>query len=219
MNKNALLSMMQLYGDTGGKLAKYLNIARTTFSAKLNETNGAEFTQNEIKLIKNKYNLCAEQIDFIFFSQVCLIKTHMTGMLDYGSEVRAMDKKVENIKALQAELDRRTAVEKLAEKMIIEGKFAEAKELLDTLDDDKVEKLMEAGEQQEIFSHKNVETTKRYIGAKEHTEKAIDLYLKVNCNSDIPKHNFERLNDVINEIVALQEKGTKLNVRILANMK
>ena len=68
MNKNALLSMMQLYGDTGGKLAKYLNIARTTFSAKLNETNGDEFTQNEIKLIKNKYNLCAEQIDFIFFS-------------------------------------------------------------------------------------------------------------------------------------------------------
>ena len=51
------------------------------------------------------------------------------------------------------------------------------------------------------------------------TGKAIDLYLKANCNSDIPKHNFERLNDVINEIVALQEKGTKLNVRILANMK
>lgn len=77
-----------------------------------------------------------------------------------------MDKKVENIKALQAELDRRTAVEKLAEKMIIDGKFEEAKELLDTLDDDKVEKLMEAGEQQEIFSHKNVETTRRYIGVK-----------------------------------------------------
>ena len=72
-----------------------------------------------------------------------------------------MDKKVENIKALQAELDRRTAVEKLAEKLIIDGKFEEAKELLDTLDDDKVEKLMEAGEFQEIFSHKNVETTKR----------------------------------------------------------
>jgi hypothetical protein len=134
------------------------------------------------------------------------------------SEVRTMDK-VKNITDLQAELDRRTAVEKLAEKLIIDGKFEEAKELLDTLDDDKVEKLMEAGEFQEIFSHKNVETTKRYIGAKEHTEKAIDLYLKVNCNSDIPKHNFERLNDVINEIVALQEKGTKLNVRILANMK
>ena len=33
-----------------------------------------------------------------------------------------MDKKEENIKALQAELDRRTAVEKLAEKLIIDGK-------------------------------------------------------------------------------------------------
>lgn len=54
--------------------------------------------------------------------------------------------KVKNITDLQAELDRRTAVEKLAEKMIIDGKFAEAKELLDTLDDDKVEKLMEATE-------------------------------------------------------------------------
>lgn len=43
---------------------------------------------------------------------------------------------IKNITNLQAELDRRTAVEKLAEKMIIEGKFEEAKELLDTLDDD-----------------------------------------------------------------------------------
>lgn len=85
-----------------------------------------------------------------------------------------MDKKVENIKALQTELDRRTAVEKLAEKMIIDGKFEEAKELLDTLDDDKVEKLMEAGEQQEIFSHKNVETTRRYIGVKK-TEDYADV--------------------------------------------
>ena len=95
-------------------------------------------------------------------------------MSDFDKEVRMMDKKVENIKALQAELDRRTAVEKLAEKMIIDGKFEEAKELLDTLDDDKVEKLMEAGEQQEIFSHKNVETTRRYIGVKK-TEDYADV--------------------------------------------
>lgn len=63
-------------------------------------------------------------------------------MSDFDKEVRAMDKKVENIKALQAELDRRTAVEKLAEKMIIDGKFEEAKELLDTLDDDRARELM-----------------------------------------------------------------------------
>ena len=65
----------------------------------------------------------------------------MAEMLDYESEVRTMDK-VKNITDLQAELDRRTAVEKLAEKLIIDGKFEEAKELLDTLDDDKARELM-----------------------------------------------------------------------------
>lgn len=85
-----------------------------------------------------------------------------------------MDKKVKEITELQKELDRRTAVEKLAEKMIIDGKFEEAKELLDTLDDDKARELMEAGEQQEIFSHKNVEVTKRYIGVKK-TEDYADV--------------------------------------------
>lgn len=115
--------------------------------------------------------------------------------------------KVKNITDLQAELDRRTAVEKLAEKFIIDGKFQEAKELLDTLDDKKVMELAEGV----------VAAEKKSADCE--SKNAIDLYLKVNCNAGIPKHNFERLNDVINEIVALQEKGTKLNVRILANMK
>lgn len=73
-----------------------------------------------------------------------------------------MDKKVENIKALQAELDRRTAVEKLAEKMIIEGKFEEAKELLDTLDDDKARELMEEEPEHE-FSKNDEQTLIEYI--------------------------------------------------------
>lgn len=93
---------------------------------------------------------------------MCLFKTHMTEMLDYGSEVRAMDKKVENIKALQAELEHRTAVEKLAEKMIIDGKFEEAKELLDTLDDDKARELMEEEPQYE-FSKNDEQTLIEYI--------------------------------------------------------
>ena len=86
----------------------------------------------------------------------------MTEMLDYGSEVRAMDKKVENIKALQAELEHRTAVEKLAEKMIIDGKFEEAKELLDTLDDDKARALMEE-ELEHEFSKNDERTIIEYI--------------------------------------------------------
>lgn len=93
---------------------------------------------------------------------MCLFKTHMTEMLDYGSEVRAMDKKVENIKALQAELEHRTAVEKLAEKMIIDGKFEEAKELLDTLDDDKARELMEE-ELEHEFSKNDERTLIEYI--------------------------------------------------------
>lgn len=79
MNKNALESVMKLHGDNGGTLAKYLHIARSTFSAKINETNGAEFTQNEIRLIKDKYDLCAQQIDSIFFDQQCLNKTQLGG--------------------------------------------------------------------------------------------------------------------------------------------
>ena len=63
---------------------------------------------------------------------------------------------------LQKELDRRTAVEKLAEKMIIDGKFEEAKELLDTLDDDKARELMEEEPEHE-FSKNDEQTLIEYI--------------------------------------------------------
>lgn len=85
----------------------------------------------------------------------------MAEMLDYESEVRTMDK-VKNITDLQAELDRRTAVEKLAEKLIIDGKFEEAKELLDTLDDDKARELMEEEPEHE-FSKNDEQTLIEYI--------------------------------------------------------
>lgn len=70
-------------------------------------------------------------------------------MSDSDRKVRMMDK-AKNITELQKELDHRAAVEKLAEKMIIEGKFEEAKELLYTLDDDKVRNLMEECPDEEI---------------------------------------------------------------------
>lgn len=68
MNKHLLESEMKANGDTGGTLAKYLGIARSTFSAKLNETNGAEFTQGEISAIISKYNLDAKRVISIFFT-------------------------------------------------------------------------------------------------------------------------------------------------------
>lgn len=68
MNKLKLESIMKLHGDTGTSLARYLGMARSTFSAKLNETNGAEFTQGEISKIKEKYSLNAEEVESVFFN-------------------------------------------------------------------------------------------------------------------------------------------------------
>ena len=69
MNKNELEAMMKRHGDTGGSLAAYLGITRSTFSAKINETDGREFTQGEIIKIKQKYGLTADEIDTIFFAE------------------------------------------------------------------------------------------------------------------------------------------------------
>ena len=68
MKKNELEAEMKRHGDTGGDLAEYLGIARSTFSAKLNETNGAEFTQSEMTKIKVRYDLSAEALVAIFFA-------------------------------------------------------------------------------------------------------------------------------------------------------
>ena len=60
---------MKLHNDTGQSLSEYLGIARPTFSNKLNETRGAEFTQGEIRMIKERYDLTAQEVDNIFFNQ------------------------------------------------------------------------------------------------------------------------------------------------------
>ena len=69
MNKLKLEAVMKLNGDNGTLLSAFLGIARSTFSAKLNETNGAEFTQGEIAKIKTKYDLSAQEIDDIFLTE------------------------------------------------------------------------------------------------------------------------------------------------------
>lgn len=67
MNKNLLKSIIKLHDENGSDLAEALGISRQTFSAKLNGRNGAEFTQNEIAIIKKRYKLTAKEIDSIFF--------------------------------------------------------------------------------------------------------------------------------------------------------
>ena len=68
MNKKQLRSVMVLHDDTNQTRAEYLGITDSTLSMKMNETNGAEFTQGEIQKIIDRYNLSAEQTMLIFFN-------------------------------------------------------------------------------------------------------------------------------------------------------
>ena len=67
MNKELLRSIMVLHGDTNKDLADYLGISEQSVSNKINE-NETEFKLSEIKKIKKRYNLTADQIDLIFFA-------------------------------------------------------------------------------------------------------------------------------------------------------
>lgn len=67
MNKNMLLSKMKLFGDIQQDLADALDLSLASTNAKINGTNGAEFTMGEIKTIKIRYRLTAEEVDQIFF--------------------------------------------------------------------------------------------------------------------------------------------------------
>lgn len=68
MDTLLLKSKMILHKDTNVTLGKALDIAYQTVSAKLNNTNGAEFTQGEITILKERYSLTPEEIDKIFFN-------------------------------------------------------------------------------------------------------------------------------------------------------
>jgi hypothetical protein len=72
MNGSVLKSIMVLNGDTIGSLAEYLGISPQSVSYKINEKvihkKKIEFKQGEIAMIKERYNLSAEQVEEIFFS-------------------------------------------------------------------------------------------------------------------------------------------------------
>jgi len=68
VNKNLLESKMKLHGDTQSDLAEALNISLARCNAKINEYNGAEFTQGEISIMRNRYHLEPQEVDNIFFA-------------------------------------------------------------------------------------------------------------------------------------------------------
>lgn len=70
LNKNLLVSKMKLYGDTQESLAFYLGLSTQRLNAKINSTNGAEFTQSEMVKIRERYNLTDEEFVLIFAHDV-----------------------------------------------------------------------------------------------------------------------------------------------------
>ena len=68
MNKNMFVSKMKLFGDTQEILALALGISLSRLNAKINETDGAEFKQSEIRFFRTRWNLTPDEVDQIFFA-------------------------------------------------------------------------------------------------------------------------------------------------------
>ena len=69
MNKQMLRSLMTLHGDNYQSLAKVLGLTPGTVSDKINERNGAQFKQGEIKAIAVRYKMTDKQLIACFFAK------------------------------------------------------------------------------------------------------------------------------------------------------
>ena len=67
MNKQLLMSVLAKHGHKQKNLAELLSLSLSRTNAKINETDGAQFNQNEIAAIKSSYQLTAQEVDEIFF--------------------------------------------------------------------------------------------------------------------------------------------------------
>ena len=69
MNKRLLRAVMAEAGDTQADLAAAMGISLSRFNAKLNEREGAAFTQTEMAFIIDRYRLTSDRAMQIFFSK------------------------------------------------------------------------------------------------------------------------------------------------------
>lgn len=69
MNSRLFKALMVMHDDTNASLAESLGITEQSICNKVNE-NGTEFKQGEIAKIKERWNLSADMVDRIFFSQM-----------------------------------------------------------------------------------------------------------------------------------------------------
>lgn len=67
MNKPLLASFMAKNQDTQETLANAMGISLSRLNAKINERDGAAFTQSEIQFIIDRYELTDEDVMQVFF--------------------------------------------------------------------------------------------------------------------------------------------------------
>ena len=70
MNKDELRALMVKYHDTQKTLADAMGIALSTLNAKINGTNGAEFSQTEIEFIAGRYDMDDRSVVVVFFPRL-----------------------------------------------------------------------------------------------------------------------------------------------------
>lgn len=68
VNKDLLKGQIRSLGMTQSDIAAKVGISLSRFNAKINETDGAEFSLGEVQALKRILNLTSEQIDLIFLS-------------------------------------------------------------------------------------------------------------------------------------------------------
>lgn len=95
-----------------------------------------------------------------------------------------IDRELNAVKRLQEEMERRTQVEHEAERLICEGRFAAARELLATLDDSVVKALAEdaeaaGGEEERTCGDMQQGGDKRWMNAK--MENSVSINLPEGC--------------------------------------
>lgn len=66
MNKDLLKGTIRSCGMTQEVVAAKIGISLSRFNAKINETNGAEFSLGEVKSMKRVLRLTPDQFDSIF---------------------------------------------------------------------------------------------------------------------------------------------------------
>lgn len=68
MNSNILKGKMREHNLTQSAVAATIGLSLSRFNAKLNNSDGAEFSLGEIRSLKELFALDSNQVDQIFFS-------------------------------------------------------------------------------------------------------------------------------------------------------